>query len=219
MTGKFTEKDYVDRKDLQELADGMSVVEGSGIVRLGKKVIITRPQLPLRIKARVWLVPDDGYGSAGGGVVDANDRCPGRRAYAFQQVRPAPCGDYDDDDVAGIYGDGDATVAFETDNLRVRDDSVQTLEPHIVWRDELIEPGLFVEEWMFQGTVGSVLPSSAGGTKTGGSNASGDDTSPCGGGVPTKICYDDGTEADGCMSVMGGILVVTDTEGNIVFGG
>lgn len=149
----FRGKKFVDREDLATLADIVrDGIAGESVEKVGRRVIIhSPPKGPIRLKARVWLFEDTGSASAG-----AEENCPGQRRYAFQSVQPVPCGQYEDA-IPGLAGDGDEVVLFEQDNQLVDDQSVQTIEPHLSYLDNTVDPPVWREEWIFSATAASIL--------------------------------------------------------------
>lgn len=150
--------------DLNAVADkaweNLSVSGGHvSIGANGRQIII--PRNGEEIWARVWLVPDATSGTSGGASATGSTspeqtRCPNKYTYAFQQVLPISCGDFEDDEL-GRSGNGISVVAYEQNNQRVRDDSIQRLYFHLAWLDEDVDPAVMVEEWVFGASAGTSL--------------------------------------------------------------
>jgi len=193
-------------------AFGDTHVDG-GAVHKGAFGTTAYPERPtLRIKVRVFQ-PTSGGSEAGsdeggsGPQTEAQALCPDQFVYAFQQVEPIKCGQFQDNTL-GYAGDGDFIVAFEQNNQLVKDDTIQTIERHLVWTDD---DGEQIEEWIFEAANGTAIPADT----TGGSGPGTSGSGPCNG-IPVQYCTPGGDQITACL--VGNVVLLDDT-GNILFNG
>ncbi len=175
--------------------------DGALIEEIHGNRVIQMPSRPVRFKARVYKTSGSGSGVTGSGYI----RCEEQIRYSFVEQKPAECGQYETKP-NGRVGDGDRIIAFEMNNGRVIDGTVQELEFHMRWRDTESYVTEWVTEYIFVAGYGSLSPPAASGS---GDGASGSLTGNCvadGGLSPSDLlgCSSSGKAmiADGCIRVV-----------------
>jgi hypothetical protein len=200
--------------DLNKISDavyGSVTVDGADVTRGPNGLHIAIPKRQAEVQ--VWVYEytggsGSGSGSASGPVGHGSStKCSsGNRRYRWIEITPARCGTWTIPENA-MEGDGEEHPAYEWNNTKVRDGTVQLIKPYYFWVTENSERVL-VTEWRFHAAIGTAASDSGSGSGSG-----------SGGGSPCQrltVCVtgDDSmtTTMQVCLSVGGVPIDITDAD-------